>query len=102
MADEQIPARPPTPRRWRLGPFLFIGILFLGLGLTAISYTVWPAVGFLREAIALDIDSPGAQGTEANWNMMLGMGLGLVSFIGGILCLGGAFLIRTHLRDQAQ
>jgi hypothetical protein len=30
------------------------------------------------------------------------MVLGLVSFIGGMLCLGGAFLIRTHLRESRQ
>ena len=34
-----------------------------------------------------------------NWNMFMGMAFGLVAFVGGVLVMGGSFLIRTHLRD---
>lgn len=37
MTDEKPPETGKQPRKLRLGPFLFIGILFLGLGLTAIA-----------------------------------------------------------------
>ena len=36
---------------------------------------------------------------EANWNMFMGMAFGLVAFVGGVLVMGGSFLIRTHVRD---
>jgi hypothetical protein len=102
MADENHPEIGKQPRRLRLGPFLFIGILFIGLGATAIGYTAWPAYTFRQEALAMGLDAAGNRSSEADWDMTLSMVLGLVSFIGGMLCLGGAFLIRTHLRESRQ
>lgn len=102
MTDEKLPETGKQPRKLRLGPFLFIGILFLGLGLTAIGYTAWPAYTFRQEALAMGVDAAGNRSAEADWSMTLSLVLGLVSFIGGVLCLGGAFLIRTHLRESRQ
>jgi hypothetical protein len=101
MADEHHHPESVKPtRRLQLGPFLFIGILFIGLGLAAIGYTAWPAYTFRQEALAMGLDAAGKRSAEADWDMTLSLVLGLVSFVGAVLCLGGAFLIRTHLRDQ--
>lgn len=103
MADEHHHPESVKPaRKLRLGPFLFIGILFIGLGLAAIGYTAWPAYTFRQEALAMGVDAAGKRSAEADWSMTLSLVLGLVSFVGGVLCLGGAFLIRTHLRESRQ
>ena len=52
--------------------------------------------------LAMGAAAAGNPSAEADWSMTLSLVLGLVSFIGGVLCLGGAFLIRTHLRESRQ
>ncbi|MDD2988026.1 MAG: hypothetical protein PHI64_03610 [Zoogloea sp.] len=102
--DTPVPAAPRPPARFltkllRPGPFLFIGIVFIALGLTALSYTAVPAFENLVAAFSGGVDHPDGLNTEANWSMFMGMAFGLVAFVGGVLVMGGSFLIRTHVRD---
>ena len=83
----------------RPSPFLFIGILFIALGLTALSYTAVPALESLFAAFSGGVEQSDGLNAEANWNMFMGMAFGLVAFVGGVLVMGGSFLIRTHVRD---
>jgi hypothetical protein len=83
----------------RPSPFLFIGILFIALGLTALSYTAVPALESLFAAFSGGVEQADGLNAEANWNMFMGMAFGLVAFVGGVLVMGGSFLIRTHVRD---
>lgn len=94
------PSRPPfLARLLRPGPFLFIGVIFIALGLTALRYTALPAIDSLVTAFSGGVDQPDGLNAEANWNMFMGMALGLVAFVGSVLVAGGSFLIRTHLKD---
>ena len=102
--DTAVPDSPRPPARFmtkllRPGPFLFIGILFIALGLTALSYTAVPALESLFAAFSGGVEQADGLNTEANWNMFMGMAFGLVAFVGGVLVMGGSFLIRTHVRD---
>jgi hypothetical protein len=58
-----------------------------------------PALESLFAAFSGGVEQADGLNAEANWNMFMGMAFGLVAFVGGVLVMGGSFLIRTHVRD---